>query len=71
MNKDTIKEIIYIIVSILLAVLAVKFVIWLLPVILIALVSYLLYMNIKKNRKEENINKEKNIKVIHDFDDDK
>lgn len=71
MNKDTIKEIIYIIVSILLAVLAVKFVIWLLPVILIALVSFLLYMNIKKNKKEENINKEKNIKVIHDFDDDK
>ena len=71
MNKDTIKEIIYITVSILLAVLAVKFVIWLLPVILIALVSYLLYMNIKKNKKEENINKEKNIKVIHDFDDDK
>lgn len=71
MNKDTIKEIIYIIVSILLAVLAVKFVIWLLPVILIALVSYLLYMNIKKNKTEENINKEKNIKVIHDFDDDK
>jgi len=28
-------------------------------------------MNIKKNKKEENINKEKNIKVIHDFDDDK
>ena len=71
MNKDTIKEIIYIIVSIILAVLAVKFVIWLLPVILIALVSYLLYMNIKKNKTEENINKEKNIKVIHDFDDDK
>lgn len=71
MNKDTIKEIIYIIVSILLSVLAVKFVILLLPVILIALVSYLLYMNIKKNKKEENINKEKNIKVIHDFDDDK
>ena len=71
MNKDTIKEIIYIIVSILLAVLAVKFVIWLLPVILFALVSYLLYMNIKSNKNEENINKEKNIKVIHDFDDDK
>lgn len=71
MNKDTIKEIIYIIVSILLAVLAVKFVIWLLPVILVALFSYLLYMNIKRNKKEENINKDKNIKVIHDFDDDK
>lgn len=71
MNKDTIKEIIYIIISIILAVLAVKFVIWLLPVILVALFSYLLYMNIKRNKKEENINKDKNIKVIHDFDDDK
>lgn len=71
MNKDTIKEIIYIIISIILAVLAVKFVIWLLPVILVALFSYLLYMNIKRNKKEENINKEKNIKIIHDFDDDK
>ena len=71
MNKDTIKEIIYIIISIILAILAVKFVIWLLPVILVALFSYLLYMNIKRNKKEENINKEKNIKVIHDFDDDK
>lgn len=71
MNNDTIKEIIYIIISIILAVLAVKFVIWLLPVILVALFSYLLYMNIKRNKKEENINKEKNIKVIHDFDDDK
>ena len=71
MNKDTIKEIIYIIISIILAVLAVKFVIWLLPVILVALFSYLLYINIKRNKKEENINKEKNIKVIHDFDDDK
>ena len=71
MNKDTIKEIIYIIISIILAVFAVKFVIWLLPVILVALFSYLLYMNIKRNKKEENINKEKNIKVIHDFDDDK
>ena len=59
MNKDTIKEIIYIIISIILAVLAVKFVIWLLPVILVALFSYLLYMNIKRNKKEENINKEK------------
>lgn len=71
MNKDMVKEIIYIIISIILAVLAVKFVIWLLPVILVALFSYLLYMNIKRNKKEENINKEKNIKVIHDFDDDK
>lgn len=66
-----VKEIIYIIISIILAVFAVKFVIWLLPVILVALFSYLLYMNIKRNKKEENINKEKNIKVIHDFDDDK
>lgn len=69
MNKNVIKEILYIALSIMLAILAVKFVIWLLPVILIALVAYLLYITIKKNKKKDNVKKDKNIKVIHDFDD--
>ena len=50
MNKETIKEIIYIIIAILLSVIAVKFVIWLLPFILIAIVSYLIYNSIKRNK---------------------
>lgn len=76
MNKETIKEIIYILIAILLGVLAVKFVIWMLPIILIGIVSYLIYSSMKKN-KNENVNtntktknKGKNIKVIHDLDDE-
>ena len=70
MNKETIKEIIYIVISIILSIIAVKFVIWLLPFIIIALLSYIIYINIKKDKKK-NTNKEKDIKIIHDFDDEK
>lgn len=70
MNKETIKEIIYIVISIILSIIAVKFVIWLLPFIIIALLSYIIYINIKKSKKK-NTNKEKDIKIIHDFDDEK
>ena len=70
MNKETIKEIIYIVISIILSIIAVKFVIWLLPFIIIALLSYIIYINIKKG-KRKNTNKEKDIKIIHDFDDEK
>ena len=70
MNKETIKEIIYIVISIILSIIAVKFVIWLLPFIIIALLSYITYINIKKGKKK-NTNKEKDIKIIHDFDDEK
>ena len=70
MNKETIKEIIYIVISIILSIIAVKFVIWLLPFIIIALLSYTIYINIKKGKKK-NTNKEKDIKIIHDFDDEK
>lgn len=69
MNKETIKEIIYIIIAIILSVLAVKFMIWLLPFILIAIFSYLIYTSIKKH-KGQNKKQEKNIKVIHDLDDE-
>ena len=75
MNSERIKEIIYITLSIILAIIAVRFVIWLLPVILIAIIGYIIYIKFKDNsqkmNKREDINKDKNIKVIHDFDDDK
>ena len=74
MNKETVKEIIYILIAIVLGVFAVKFVIWLLPVILMAIVAYLIYKSIKKNKDVDvsvnNKNKKKNIKVIHDLDDE-
>ena len=73
MNRNIIKEIIYILIAILLGVCAVKFVIWLLPVILIGIVAYMIYKSIKKNKVDIEVNKKKSnrkIKVIHDLDDE-
>ena len=72
MNKETVKEIIYILIAIVLGIFSVKFVIWLLPVILMAVVAYLIYKSIKKNNVNVGVNKNKkrNIKIIHDLDDE-
>ena len=74
MNKEVIKEILYIAIAIVLAILAIKFVIWALPVILIGLLAILIYISIKKDKYKnsnvsKNTNKNKKIKVIHEFDD--
>ncbi len=74
MNKEVIKEIIYIAIAIILAILAIKFVIWALPVILIGLLAIFIYISIKKDKyKKSNISKStdknKRMKVIHEFDD--
>lgn len=75
MNRNIIKELIYILLAVIVGVLVVKFVIWLLPVILIAFIAYLIYRAIKKNKNinvyvNKNTNKKKPMKVIHDLDDD-
>jgi len=73
MNRNVIKEIIYILIAILIGICAVKFVIWLLPVILIAIVAYVIYKSIKKNKVNVESNKKKSnrkMKVIHDLDDE-
>ena len=66
MNKEAVKEILYILIAITLGVFVVKFLIWLLPVILIGLCSYYIYKSIKKNRKNEHKqkSKKKTIKII-------
>ena len=73
MNKELIKEILYIAIAIVLAVLAIKFVIWALPVILIGLLALFIYISIKKSKSNVNVskttNKNKKMKVIHEFDD--
>ena len=51
MNKDAVKEILHILLAIILGIMAVRFVIWLLPVILIAICSYYIYKSIKKSNK--------------------
>ena len=55
MNKDVVKEIIYIIIAILLGVLAVKFVIWLLPIIFMGIIAHYIYKSIKKNKTNTNV----------------
>lgn len=70
MNKENIKEILYVVITIILAVLAVKFVIWLLPVILVVIFGLFIYKSIKRSKWESEINKskkEKNIKEIFDY----
>ena len=68
MNKETIKEIMYILIAITLGVIAVKFVIWLLPFILIGVCSYFFYKSITKNKKSTS--KNKRIKIIDIKDED-
>ena len=73
MNKEVIKEIIYIIVAVILGVLAVKFVIWLLPIIIMGIVAYMIYKSIKKNKVDVEVNKsnkKRPMKVIHDLDEE-
>ena len=74
MNKEAIKEILYIVIAIILSYLAIRFVIWALPIILIGLLAIFIYIEIKKDKyKNGNVkksyNKNKKIKVIHEFDD--
>ena len=75
MNKDIAKEIIYTVIAITLGILAVKFIIWLLPIILIALFSHYIYKSLKKHKKttkERNNNKKNNktIKIIDMVEED-
>ena len=66
MNKEVVKELLYVVIAITLGFLAIKFIIWLLPVILIGLCSYYIYKSIKKNRntKSKKTPNKKPIKII-------
>lgn len=75
MNRNIIKDIIYILIAILFGILAVKFIIWLLPIIVIAILSYLIYKSIKRSKVNVNVstnnhNKHRKMKVIHELDDE-
>ena len=65
MNKELIKEILYILIAIALGILTFKFIKWLFPVIVVGFISLIIYSTMKSN-KEEN-NKNKNIKEIYDY----
>lgn len=73
MSKEKIKDIIYLIIAILLSILAIRFMIWALPIILVVVLAYTIYryLSVKRSEGESANKKEKNIKVIHDLDDEK
>lgn len=54
MDKEKLREIIYIALAIIVAIIAVNLFIWLLPFILIALLAYFIYSSMKKSKVEPN-----------------
>lgn len=64
MNKEKIKDIIYLIIAILLSYLAIRFMIWVLPFILVALLAYFIYEKLKTSDKKVNSNKKKKKKIV-------
>ena len=63
MNKDTVKEILYIFIAILASVIIVRVAIWLLPIILVAVLAYYIYTKLIKNKKNSKDNDERVIDV--------
>ena len=64
MDKEKIKNIIYIVVAVLLSYLAIRFMLWALPFILVALLAYFIYEKLKKSNKNANSNKKKKKKIV-------
>ena len=64
MDKEKIKDIIYIVVAILLSYFAIRFMIWVLPFILVALLAYFIYEKLKTSDKKVNSNKKKKKKIV-------
>ena len=54
MDKDKLREIVYILISILFSILAIKLFIWLLPIILIIVLAYFIYKKIKNIKVDNN-----------------
>lgn len=64
MDKEKIKDIIYLVIAILLSYFAIRFMIWALPFILVALLAYFIYEKLKTSDKKVNSNKKKKKKIV-------
>lgn len=53
MDKEKLREVVYIVMAVLVAVLVIKLVIWLLPVVLIVMLALFIYGSMKRNGKRE------------------
>lgn len=61
MDKNNIKQILYIILAIIIAIIAVKLFIWLLPIVLIIIVAFLIYNSMKPKKTTKS---NKKVKII-------
>lgn len=64
--NDKVREILYIALAIIIAVLLVRFIIWLLPIILIAIIAFIIYAKIKGNDFKDNNKDKKKIVIIEE-----
>lgn len=71
MDKEKLREVIYILVAIVVAILAVKLFIWLLPIILIIIVAGFIYNSMKKHKNEDVKDKGKKIIIIDEENENK
>ncbi len=67
MDKNNIKQILYIILAIVIAIIAVKLFIWLLPIVLIIIVAFLIYNSMKPKKTTKS---NKKVKIIDAKNDD-
>ena len=66
MNQEKIRDIIYVVVAVLLSYLAIRFMLWALPFILVALLAYFIYEKLKASDRNVNSKKKKKKIVIID-----
>ncbi len=59
MNQEKIRDIIYVVVAVLLSYFAIRFMIWALPFILVALLAYFIYEKLKASDRNVNSKKKK------------
>ena len=62
MDKDKLRDIVYILVAILFSILAIKLVIWLIPIIIVLVLAYFIYKKIKNIKVDNNPKWEKTTK---------
>ena len=67
MDKNNKKQILYIILAIVIAIIAVKLFIWLLPIVLIIIVAFLIYNSMKPKKTTKS---NKKVKIIDAKNDD-
>lgn len=63
MDKERLRDIIYIIVAIIFSVIAIKIFIWLLPVIIVAILAYFIYKSMKKSLHQDKWEKQSHEKT--------